>query len=131
MIQIDHERCTSCEKCIDDCPSGNIALTDSHAVIKGDCIKCGHCVAICPVAAVFIPEYTMESVVEYQAETFDIPAETLLNFIKFRRSMRHFQARSVETRKIQSKQDDIPPPAVIGKTFALSSCNNTYKRSEE
>ncbi|MEG0027285.1 MAG: nitroreductase family protein [Raoultibacter sp.] len=101
MIQIDHERCTSCEKCIDDCPSGNIALTDSHAVIKGDCIKCGHCVAICPVAAVFIPEYTMESVVEYQAETFDIPAETLLNFIKFRRSMRHFQARSVETRKIQ------------------------------
>ncbi|MEG1397747.1 MAG: nitroreductase family protein [Raoultibacter sp.] len=101
MIEINREICTGCEQCINDCPAGVIALVNGRAEIERPCIKCGHCVAICPAEAVSIPEYTMESVVEYQAEAFDIPAETLLNFIKFRRSIRHFQKRAVEDEKIQ------------------------------
>lgn len=101
MVEINPKRCTGCSACISDCPSGNIILIKGCATIQGNCIKCGHCVAICPVAAVSITEYTMESVVEYHGETFDIPAETLLNFIKFRRSIRHFDARAVEPEKVK------------------------------
>lgn len=43
----------------------------------------------------------MEDVTEYQRETFDIPADTLLNFIKFRRSTRQFQTQKVEEEKIK------------------------------
>ncbi|MEG0621130.1 MAG: nitroreductase family protein [Raoultibacter sp.] len=100
MVEINQGICTGCGKCIQDCPASNITLIEGRATARGACINCGHCVAICPVAAVSLPEYPLDSVVEYQSETFDIPAETLLNFIKFRRSIRHFKTDKVENEKI-------------------------------
>lgn len=101
MIKINQVTCVGCGDCIKDCLAGNLFLADGHAKAYGDCINCGHCVAICPAAAVSIPDYTMEDVMEYQKESFDIPADTLLHFIKFRRSIRQFQVRPIEDEKIK------------------------------
>lgn len=101
MIEINQTACIGCGDCVKDCLAQNLFLEDGHAKTYGNCINCGHCVAIYPVCAVSIPDYTMDDVVEYRSEGFDIPADTLLNFIKFRRSIRQFKSSSVEDEKIK------------------------------
>lgn len=100
MIQIDLSKCVGCGLCASDCVSRNIEIKDMKAVARKDCFYCGHCVAICPVNAVSIPEYDMEDVEEYNPETFDISPETLLHAIKFRRSIRFFRPEKVKQKEL-------------------------------
>lgn len=53
MYQVDVEKCTGCETCVDICPSEAIAMVDGHAVISDECIECGSCEAECPEGAIF------------------------------------------------------------------------------
>jgi NAD-dependent dihydropyrimidine dehydrogenase PreA subunit len=49
----DSKTCEGCSACVDECPSGAIALKNSVAVIDPDlCLDCGACEATCPVAAI-------------------------------------------------------------------------------
>lgn len=101
MILIDKEKCISCGLCVKDCISANIEIEgDKAKVQKETCLLCGHCVAICPQNAIAMEEYPMKDVKEYDVEDFKIEPERLLNFIKFRRSMRHFTAKPVEEEKL-------------------------------
>ncbi len=56
IIGIDHEICTKCKECIKECPSMLFSIGEGGEIIyedlEGACIKCGHCVAVCPVDAV-------------------------------------------------------------------------------
>ncbi|HCW54655.1 MAG TPA: nitroreductase [Clostridium sp.] len=102
MFFVDRDKCIACMQCIKDCPTGDIYLKDGKAHVKNEaCIKCGHCVAICPVKAVATDDYDMDEVLEFDKETFEIPAERLLNYIKFRRSVRRFKNKPVEKEKIE------------------------------
>lgn len=101
MVKINEKLCIGCNACVKDCFVENIYIEDGYAKIKGECINCGHCVAVCPTKAVSMPEYTMESVVEYEENSFHIPADRLLNFIKFRRTIRQFKDKTVEEEKIK------------------------------
>lgn len=102
MMQIDQEKCIGCAKCITDCLVRDIVMEDGKARIKNEsCFKCGHCIAICPADAVSSTEYEMDEVKEYKAEKFEVPAENLLNFIKFRRTIRQFKDQKVEKHKIK------------------------------
>lgn len=101
MVEINQSICNGCGACVKDCFVRNISLVHGQAKVSGNCMKCGHCVAVCPKEAVSIPEYTMEDVTTYQQKTFDIPAENLLNFMKFRRSIRQFKRKTVEDEKIR------------------------------
>ena len=57
-IKIDREKCIGCGLCEKDCVAHNIALEDGKARVRvQDCILCGHCVAVCPKAAVAISGY--------------------------------------------------------------------------
>lgn len=102
MFKVNKEKCIACMQCIKDCPVRVISLQDGKANINNEgCIKCGHCVAICPVEAVSTDDYKMEEVKSYEKETFSVEAENLLNFIKFRRSVRRFKPTQVEKEKIE------------------------------
>ncbi len=102
MISINKEKCVGCGMCVNDCPVRCISLVDDKADVNNKkCMKCGHCIAICPVNALSSYEYNMDDVVEYNKETFDIGYENLLNFIKFRRSIRKFKDMDVENYKIE------------------------------
>ncbi|KNZ41799.1 nitroreductase family protein [Acetobacterium bakii] len=102
MVSIDQEKCIGCGLCVADCFPNDLIMKDEKAVATNKtCIKCGHCIAICPVNAASISDYDMTEVKEYDAKTFEVPPENLLNFIKFRRSVRKFKDQPIEKEKIQ------------------------------
>jgi len=51
--KIDPELCTTCGQCFERCQMAAIKEgTDSSEIIKGRCIGCGLCVAVCPAEAI-------------------------------------------------------------------------------
>ena len=94
---IKTEQCIGCGKCAEDCVSGLIELLNGKATLKkGYCPQCGHCAAVCPVGAVKFAYGSNEDLLPYQQDKFSVPPENLLNFMKFRRSIRHYTGREVE-----------------------------------
>lgn len=101
MMNVNIEKCVGCGQCVKDCFANTIALVNGKAKINNDnCIKCGHCIAICPKEAVSINDYNMEEVRQYNIDEFSVAGDNLLNFIKFRRSVRHFVDKPIEDEKI-------------------------------
>lgn len=101
MMKVNAEKCTGCGQCIKDCFPKDIKIVDGKAEINNiACIKCGHCIAVCPQNAVSTSEYNMEDIKNYNKEEFQINADNLLNFIKFRRTVRQFKNKKVEDEKL-------------------------------
>lgn len=95
MIKIDKEKCIACKECLKDCVAGNIEIVNEKADIKKDtCLLCGHCIAICPQYAIAMDNYSMDEVKEIERE-YLIKPDQLLDFIKFRRSVRQFTKEPV------------------------------------
>jgi nitroreductase/Pyruvate/2-oxoacid:ferredoxin oxidoreductase delta subunit len=100
MVKIDTEKCTGCAQCVKDCFPRNIVIENAKAkTVNENCMRCGHCVAVCPKQAVEITEYDMADVVELNAPKFS--AEELLSLIKGRRSIRQYKDIPVEQKLIQ------------------------------
>ncbi len=103
MFVVNSAECIGCGACIKDCSAKDIILSEEgKAYIKNEtCFNCGHCIAICPMKAVSTDDYPMKEVLEYNEKTFTINPDTLLNFIKFRRTIRQFEQRKIEKAKIE------------------------------
>ncbi|HEY5524748.1 MAG TPA: 4Fe-4S dicluster domain-containing protein, partial [Clostridium sp.] len=100
MMNVNTEKCIGCGECVKDCFARDIEMVDGKAKINNiTCFKCGHCIAICPKDAVSTDEYNMEEVKNYNKEEFLVDADNLLNFIKFRRTVRQFKDKEVEVEK--------------------------------
>ncbi len=101
MMNVNVDQCIGCGKCIEDCFASDIEMTDGIAHIKNKtCFKCGHCIAICPTNAVSSNTLDMKEVIEYSKDEFQIKSDNLLNFVKFRRTIRQFEDQAVENEKI-------------------------------
>ena len=101
MFKINKEKCIACTQCIKDFPTSTISLKQDNAEINNEnCIKCGHCIAICPVDAASTDDYNMDEVIPYDKNSFSVEADNLLNFIKYRRSVRKFKNKEIEKEKI-------------------------------
>lgn len=102
MININLDKCIACGLCIKDCLCNDIKIKDGKIYpLNKACINCGHCIAICPQNAVTIDNYDMKEVKEYNYNNFTVEPENLLNFIKFRRSIRQFNDVNIENDKIK------------------------------
>ena len=109
-----------------------ILLEDKKAVYTPECIECGHCVAVCPRAAVAIPEYDMEDVEEYDKDEFSVDPEHFLHAVKFRRSIRSYKDQPLEKEKLEKiLQAATYNPAAINnrscRFIALSDEPDSYK----
>jgi len=52
-FSVDKDKCTSCNKCIEDCPNSNIHLDENKGLRWGrDCQLCCYCVMYCPTEAI-------------------------------------------------------------------------------
>lgn len=101
---VNTDKCIGCTLCKQDCIANDIVMVDGKSHIKNEtCIKCGHCIAICPVKAISCDdekEYSMNEVKEYNDTDFLVDSDVLMNFMKFRRSVRLFSKKDVEEEKI-------------------------------
>lgn len=105
-VVIRQELCVGCGACVKDCLRDLLYLEGGKARMKeGICIRCGHCVAVCPADAVRLEGCPEEELRPYEPAAFDIPASQLMNFMQFRRSVRHFQARPPEEEKLTALLD--------------------------
>ncbi len=92
MINVDLEKCIGCGICKADCPTANIAIVEGKAVHGKVCLDCGHCLAVCPQNAVAqAGDYDPAEILNCEDPgKFAIEPERLLNFVKFRRSVRQY-----------------------------------------
>ncbi|MHA1315857.1 MAG: nitroreductase family protein [Candidatus Helarchaeota archaeon] len=111
ILGIEQEKCIQCKSCVQDCPAKLFHVTggeDAEATIyfndiHGSCIKCGHCIATCPKDAIKFkaPDSPMtwegienpSSLVSY---------DTLLNFLRARRSIRQYKQEPVSDEDINA-----------------------------
>lgn len=102
MVKVDINKCIGCGSCAADCNVFSIKVIEGKAVPGEVCIECGHCMAVCPQRAVtLIGDYDFSEIIEYDKNKFELTPDRLLNFIKFRRSIRQFTDESVSDEDIE------------------------------
>ena len=54
LISVNEEKCIKCQLCIKECPVNVLKMGQSgpEEITAKTCNACGHCVAICPNAAI-------------------------------------------------------------------------------
>ena len=94
MIKVD-EKCIHCGLCIQDCIGRNVLEFDENKVPfeknPDNCIKCQHCLAICPVGALSFKGKNPKD----SAEIIKHDDKNLLNLIQSRRSIRQYKKENV------------------------------------
>lgn len=117
-LVIDREKCIHCGLCVKDCIAYSLEFDENkfpHFADGGEerCIKCQHCLAICPVGAVSIldknPENSDKVLQNYNSEE-------ILNLIKGRRSFRHFKKVNLDPQTLTKLKDML--------NWVPTGCNN-------
>ena len=100
LIQVDREKCDSCNICVDECNLALIEMGDGNIpqqIAGGEeiCQKCGHCVAVCPHGALSLSMMSPEQCTPVRQDMF-LSLEQAEHFFRSRRSVRLFQDRAIE-----------------------------------
>ncbi len=106
-FEVRQEKCTRCGLCAKDCPVNIINLTTGYPRIEAgkeqNCIKCQHCLAICPTAALSILGKRPEQSQTINGHLPDPGRMEIL--IKGRRSVRHYQDENLDPALIKRLLD--------------------------
>lgn len=94
-FEVDKTKCIGCGLCSEDCISRIIQLDENNLPYITDedkCLKCQHCLAICPQGAISVLGKHPEN-----SDSIDgnIDAERLLNLIKSRKSYRQYKPENL------------------------------------
>lgn len=107
ILGIDYEKCIKCKQCVKECPprlyraSKDDEITFSDPL--GSCIECGHCIAVCPKDAIKFE--APEAPLAYpgiEDPTELISYDTLLKFLRARRSIRQFRPDPVPEEEVDA-----------------------------
>jgi len=123
MIVIDEKKCKRDGICVAECPVHIIKMKDDKSLpvpVEGamaQCIKCGHCVAVCPYGA--LKHNALESAAFLPVnKKLTLTLEQAEQFLRARRSIRAYQAKAVEHEKL-AKLIDIARYAPTAKNTQL------------
>lgn len=99
IFEVDKEKCNRDGICADSCPSGLIEMNDEgyptpvHDA-EDVCIRCGHCVAVCPTASLKHRVVKLERCLPLD-ENLKISQEQCEQLLKGRRSIRAFRKKPI------------------------------------
>ena len=104
LLIVNTDKCKKDGICAADCPMAIIQIdkdTGPRLVPGGDetCLRCGHCVAVCPHAALSHKDVPLEKCVTLQKE-HAINMDQAIQFLRSRRSIRVFKDKPVEKRAL-------------------------------
>jgi nitroreductase/NAD-dependent dihydropyrimidine dehydrogenase PreA subunit len=99
LFQIDKETCNHCELCVQVCVGGFVEMEKGGYPRQSDdaeeiCIRCGHCVTICPEGSFSLREMPQEQCPPVQKDLLLTP-EHCEHFLRYRRSVRNFKKKAV------------------------------------
>jgi nitroreductase/NAD-dependent dihydropyrimidine dehydrogenase PreA subunit len=107
LLIIDENKCNRDAYCVRECPAVIIHLPEGgfpEIIPGGICLECGHCVAACPHGALNHKRVPIEKSPVIREE-LRISEEQALQFVRSRRSIRHFLQKPVEDARIKSLID--------------------------
>lgn len=115
IFKIDNEKCDRDGICAIECPAHIIEMTKEGPVpIVGAqefCIKCGHCVAVCPKAAFSLEFLSPDQCMPIEKD-LALNANQVEHFLRSRRAIRRYKNKSV-------------PKDVFEKALAIACCAPT------
>ena len=101
LITVDSEKCKRDSICVRECPTAIIKLKDKESlpqIVKGGetfCLRCGHCVAVCPHGALDHADVPLETCPPLD-KALAVTPQQVVQFLRSRRSVRFFKDRAVE-----------------------------------
>ncbi|NDV18102.1 4Fe-4S dicluster domain-containing protein [Pseudodesulfovibrio sp. JC047] len=114
---VDTDKCKQCGACLDECPfdlivEGKNGFPKLRLAAKKTCIDCGHCVAVCPVGAVSLPQMPVTNGLAPEAclsmqKDFRVSPDQADQFLRGRRSVRSYK-------------DKVVPEDVLNHLFRVS-----------
>ena len=106
LLIVDEDKCQKDGICAKECPMAIIRLQGEGgypALLPGTdpfCIRCGHCVAVCPQGALGHTQIPLEACPPIDT-ALSITETQAVQFLRSRRSVRFFQNRTVEKETVQ------------------------------
>ncbi len=106
MLTIDKNLCKQDGLCVTECPVSVITMKDPDSMpetVAGAetvCLNCGHCVAVCPHAALSHEATPLEVCTEIN-KGLTIGSEEAVQFLRSRRSVRVFKDKPVEKQLVE------------------------------
>lgn len=100
LVTIDREKCNQDGICVSECPARILVMDRDEGVpvpspeFEEYCIRCGHCVAVCPVGALRLDWLDPENCQKMNKDLALTP-EQAEQFLRGRRSIRSFKEKTV------------------------------------
>lgn len=104
LIDVNQQTCNQDGICAEVCPAGLIDFQKGRypttvSGAAGMCIRCGHCVAVCPTGSLSHREIPVEQCTPIRAD-LRLSAEQCEQFLRSRRSIRVYKDKSVSREAI-------------------------------
>lgn len=132
LFQVDTTICNQDEICVQECPARILEMNSEGPVMAAGgeeiCIRCGHCVAVCPVAAITLDFLSPDDclVVDQECVADCRQAEMLL---RSRRSIRTYKHKPL-AKDVLEKALTIASSAPTGSNRQLVKWLVLYERSD-